>query len=96
VSCGVVVVLWSCGVEEKELSRRAEEEEIQIVPWILQAGAGTRCLARLPDPVSTTPVVPCAVSMPKGQATVTTEATDANGDLVTTRQHQQNKCTEHI
>ena len=84
-------------MEEKELlSRCAEEEEIQIVPWILQAGAGTRCLARLPDPVSTTPVVPCAVSMPKGQATVTTEATAANGHLVRTNQEQQNKCTEHI
>ena len=90
MSCGVVVVLWSCGVEEKELSRRAEEEEIQIVPWILQAGAGTRCLARLPDPVSTTAVVPCAVSMPKGLAVRHPGGRIAGGTEERARRHRGN------
>jgi hypothetical protein len=46
---------------EKEASC-AEEEEMS---WIFQAGAGTRCLARLPGLHCS--VLPCAVSMPKGQ-----------------------------
>jgi hypothetical protein len=67
-------------VEEKEPSRCAEEEEIQICAVDFAGGAGTRCMARLPG-----------LSMPRsGLAVRPSREAGSQGEQRRARRHSDN------
>jgi hypothetical protein len=74
-------------VEEKEPSRCAEEEEIQIAPWILQAGRGLVVWHGFL--VSTTPV--CHVHAKRsGLAVRPSREAGSQGEQRRARRHRDN------